>query len=101
VVKSLHGIIDRPLMISYELAQELKAAGYPIKKQLITRYQRDIAVPTLEELIEACGDRFGALIRHGRWEARSDWSEQDRGISAAGSTAIEAVARLWLALHAK
>jgi hypothetical protein len=90
----------KPAM-DYELAKQLKEAGYPIKKQLITRYNRDIAAPTLEELIEACGDRFGALIRHGNWEARSDWSEQDRGISATGSTAIEAVARLWLALHSK
>jgi hypothetical protein len=87
--------------MDYELARELKQAGYPIKKQLITRYNRDIAVPTLEELIEACGDRFGALVHHGGWEARSDWSEQDRGIAATGSTPIEAVARLWLALHSK
>jgi hypothetical protein len=98
-----HGITDRPLMISYELAQELKAAGYPIKKHLITRYQRDIAVPTLEELIEACGDSVG-LSRINATECnawKKDFPTSDAPAVFHGSTPIEAVARLWLALHSK
>ena len=106
VINSLHGITDRSLMISYELAQELKAAGYPIKKHLITRYMRDIAVPTLEELIEACrkltnepvrlyvnGERCRATGDHNSDGHSAQWYE--------GATPIDAVARLWLALHTK
>jgi hypothetical protein len=80
--------------MDYELAKELKEAGYPIKKQLITRYNRDIAVPTLEELIEACGPKFMTLrLRHdSQWEVNGE---------IICRTPIEAVARLWLALHSK
>jgi hypothetical protein len=80
--------------MDYELAQELKEAGFPTKKQLITRYNRDIAVPTLEELIEACGKKFMTLrLRHdAQWEVNGEFISR---------TPVEGVARLWLALHPK
>ena len=80
--------------MDYELAQELKEAGFPTKKQLITRYNRDIAVPTLEELIEACGMKFMTLrLRHdAQWEVNGEFISR---------TPVEGVARLWLALHPK
>lgn len=91
--------------MDYSLAKEMKNAGFPQGKQAIKiglPY-----VPTLSELIEACGDDFD-LLTHDRnrsfrnryreehkWWATS-WSRQEGG----GSTPEEAVARLYLALNA-
>jgi hypothetical protein len=65
--------------------------------------------PTLEELIEACGENFDALfsnferIEKGyrqphQW--RADATNRT-GYSCAGATPVEAIARLWLALNRK
>jgi hypothetical protein len=114
-------------MISYELASELKEAGYPRfgtkwawapvaqkekgelgrplwKEEILpNNFQSDIefvAAPTLEELIEACGESFLVLEREAdKWIGgglAADTSDYRR---AEGSTAAEAIARLWLALH--
>lgn len=107
-------------MILYELAKQLKDAGF---KQMgnggslmdkTCPHQgvkhnggRCLAYsPTLEELIEACGERFGNLAReeyyndgslkHVRWVAYSDESSRDTGF---GSSPEEAVANLWLELN--
>jgi hypothetical protein len=101
--------------MEYELAKQLKDAGFPqqVKEgdwfyiaggkepclitQLAYNYETDVKIPTLEELIEACGDDISRLQRWAKtWGAYSDTTELD-GI---GSTPTEAVARLWLALHA-
>ncbi len=94
--------------MNYELAKELKDAGFPQgvltdrDLMLSATDNHDIAdednepvhYPTLEELIEACGSGFQSLSRkdgHG-WVAygtKDVW----------GNTPIEAVARLWLALN--
>jgi len=53
------------------------------------------SVPTLEELIEACGENFGSLDRqHGGWLASANFDQ-----SCFAKTPAEAVARLWLALQ--
>ena len=53
-------------------------------------------VPTLSELIKACGERFGLLERiDGGWYAIN----YDGDTSAPGKIPKEAVAKLWLALH--
>jgi hypothetical protein len=85
--------------MDYELAVQLKEAGFPIKKHLITRYKRDVAVPTLEELIDACGEDLSALNQI----SKQEWfvSSISQGNGVVFSTPIEAVARLWLALHSK
>lgn len=69
--------------MDYELALKLRKAGFP-------HY-----IPTLEKLIEACGD-FAALCKasNGSWTAES-WSDHE----VTGPTPIEAVANLWLALN--
>jgi hypothetical protein len=108
-------------MISYELAKQLKDAGFPqtgrggylsMSNGLVGWSQANlnhgISQPTLEELIEACGDKFGNLARnggfvkwtplHSQWVA---WRVNDRLGGYGGSTSIEAVARLWLALNTK
>jgi hypothetical protein len=103
-------------MIDFAIANELKDAGFPqggngrwlVDPNNIVARGRDRAyVPTLEELIEACGDCFENL---GRDTSADDivWicndcgkTKQKEGIIAGwyeGKTPTEAVARLWLAL---
>ena len=69
----------------------------PLDK-LVVRREDFAYVPTLEELIEACGNRFEFLANNAQnWRARADNSI----VEGEGSTPIEAVARLWLALNRK
>jgi hypothetical protein len=124
----------------YELAKELKDAGFPqtedqyCRCSFLTAEQLDgvpviydckterVSKPTLEELIEACGDEF-VCLREFRAEMRRQgptsakhapaekyWiAESSRVLSGRdgthswvarnGSTPTEAVARLWLALN--
>ena len=105
-------------MIDFELSKELKEAGYPQERQKympeldgINIYfegnQEDptgsFKIPTLSELIDACGERFYALTK-----ARDGWMTQgfnnDEGdpanmIIKRSDTPEEAVARLWIALN--
>ena len=85
--------------MNYELAKELKDAGFPMPTILGQAYK-----PDLSQLMEACGndDRGFSLSRIlGQWTAQTpkgeieDW-EQKVG---KGSTPEEAVARLWLSLN--
>lgn len=120
--------------MNYELAKELKDAGYPLKKGTRETWSGDQSIffldgetiaghkvhyirPTLEELIEACGDKFGGVIRGGkqksdgaRFTAFEDAMEvlQDDSIAdedevphGEGATPAEAVAKLWLTLNKK
>lgn len=103
--------------MNYELAKELKEAGFPTKHYVGSRFylnespnlvvseapmggeyhfrDNETYIPTLSELIEACAERFVGLINRHDWLAISDDGHEN------GSTPEEAVARLWLALHAK
>jgi hypothetical protein len=121
--------------MDYKLAKQLKDAGFPFRSyfgamkenavivghNLISFMEGDIYfVPTLSELIEACGGDFRGLTRfdkdhpffkeRGEWHA---WSDIERGfqrisetqvcedyIRGYGETPEEAVAHLWLALLA-
>jgi hypothetical protein len=57
-------------------------------------------VPTLSELIEACGDKFSSLHKHSfGWLATSTSAYADAGHGDNSRTPEEAVARLWLALN--
>lgn len=99
--------------MNYSLAKELKDAGFPqvddeqrtvdnvldvirrggnVNKEGETAY-----VPTLEELIEACGK--GKLA----WDYTDgrDFTAMRDDIKTHGPTPTEAVARLWLALKNK
>jgi len=108
--------------MNYELAQELKDAGFPNIKDLQHRQGREFIlsdgsvpdyslgnaenvtawfIPILEELIEACGERFDRLLAYhdtGAWEATREHNPDGLFKSASGKTPTEAVARLWLAL---
>ena len=110
-------------MITYELAKELKDAGFPFRKDCNGPLPEDCIEmsPTLSELIEACGDAFkvlkyypqkGVVAEH-RWRATArgityekdeqhpwgKWTTPDVRVLA--PSAEEAVARLWLALNKK
>lgn len=103
-------------MISYDLAKKLKDAGYPIRND-VNHFcpgcycsPSDI-LPTLSELIEACGDRFSSLghfKEDNHWEAatffegfKEGWQDRLGEGVATGSTPEEAVANLWLKLNHK
>jgi hypothetical protein len=82
--------------MNYELAQELKDAGFPNIKDLQHRQGREFIlpygnvpvyslgdaqnvkdwfIPILEELIEACGEKFDRLVAYhnkGAWNATSE-----------------------------
>lgn len=102
-------------MLSYETALKLKDAGFP---QGIKGYYYDylgneiephwsdlvletyIYVPTLSELIEACGNDFYSLIRgQGGTFATCDINGNVNALS--NLSPEEAVASLWLAINKK
>jgi hypothetical protein len=88
--------------MTYELAKQLKAAGFPYAETWTEwkgeEFVRDgYSVPFLHELIEACGDGYFNLEHNqsGWW---AGMGLMDKGHS--GKTPEEAVANLYLALHA-
>lgn len=107
--------------MNYELAKELKEAGFPqpfFNGKAV--YGEDgVYRPKLEELIEACGKRFLWVqqTEEGEWEAlsRSEPPTKEEKEQAErrgkrpmahmsigkGSTPTEAVARLYLSLNKK
>ena len=97
--------------MDYELAKKLKDAGFQqtwpkpdfvelhdaIKiQEIMDKYEKDVYIPTLSELIEACGNRFDFLAnnKNGTWQA-SGGNINDQ----TGQTPEEAVANLWLELN--
>lgn len=108
--------------MNYKLAKELMDAGFPQRDDGVTLHSdkcggwdnpdpecRDDTrpmVPTLSELIEACGEEFYGLTRieDDDWYATTfDMKlSKKKGHALAGGdykTPEEAVARLWLALN--
>lgn len=104
--------------MEYELAKQLKEAGFPQREHTSDRaymFDRGSAVgetvyfPTFEELIEACGPKFGRLEQRDKEEdvpepyppnwAFAAHSKTFWGLVSFASTPTEAVARLWLALN--
>jgi len=95
--------------MNYELAKKLKDAGFPQKERSIIVGNEDsftpdparldvYYVPTLSELIEACGDDiFLEMCRVGH----NDWLATDGEHNMRGSTPEIAVANLWLELNKK
>jgi hypothetical protein len=110
--------------MNYDLAKELKDAGFYQPDMVAVDGTRNLKglgkgewqsqhgepltyIPTLEELIEACGDTSFILGRTAKRGPNnfSDWSAQAYDSKtrtfADGATPTEAVARLWLALNKK
>lgn len=112
-------------MLSYELCNQLKDAGFPQDGELMYNEQKEIIqhsfdhcycpkcnawdetyyiIPTLSELIEACGEMKELIKNPDNWEAVSfavvvrESYFSHYGMS--GQTPEEAVAKLYLKLHA-
>lgn len=105
-------------MISYELMERLRSADYPLQRTglylvhmvsagrtLVVMGGIKYLVPTLSELIEACGSEFDCVRqihpdkpKNTYWFAEAD-SQSMGGIGCEGSIPEEAVADLWLALN--
>jgi hypothetical protein len=86
--------------MNYELAKALKDAGFPQNTKYGAMAMEDggrLGFPTLEELIEACGDRFGSLEKTsiGIFSA---YKKNDMMVNGIGATPTDAVAKLFLAL---
>ena len=87
--------------MEYKLAKELKDGGYPqeaAKGSFLsgTWFEREKTyIPTLEELIDACGDEFRLLelVSGKRWECV--------GVDEFFDTPKEAVAKLYIQLNEK
>jgi hypothetical protein len=88
--------------MNYELAKKLKEAGFKFHHEG-SKWSKYI-FPTLEELIEACGNEFKGLMvdTEETWHAISIVKTDDNSnISGIGETLEEAVANLWLNLNKK
>ncbi len=92
--------------MTYETAKNLKDAGFPtMQHSQCSRCvpgwngEDNICIPTLEELIEACGDRFESLENNNGWIASGGSNKNI--IIKVGITPSEAVANLWLELNKK
>ena len=103
--------------MNYELAKELKDAGFPFKEHHPAMGMENIIdfgdgedykVPTLSELIEACGNEFLSLTQISKVLFKENWrcewlSNDDECVEEDiyGKTPEEAVAKLWLELNKK
>lgn len=127
--------------MNYELAKQLKEAGFPQKDYIRSvcphnnTYlyslmdghtplhlceEKSVYIPTLEELIEACGDNFSGLNHKDTWNPPLDYPEKWRAygwsnpiqkppankgmefsLSGYGQTPEEAVANLYIELNKK
>lgn len=108
--------------MNYELAKELKEAGFPFNKSLFASINDNTPMdengtpyntPTLEELIEALPEEikdvdgyfslamFDKYSYMASWRCPGSYEREDDKFRQDGSTPSEAVARLWLALNEK
>lgn len=109
--------------MNYELAKQLKDAGFPFEKRVEFAGIHDIdgfgtccycesttfgegnnavLIPTLSELIDACGeelDEINIYITEELVEVHGVNPTYGHDIKTVGKTSEEAVARLWLALR--
>ena len=91
--------------MEYKLAKQLKDAGFPQKAKseyplyMCEDDKEPLQIPTLSELIEACGDRFTSLqLEDGTWYTdgiTGDILDHEKK----GETPEEAVAKLYIKLN--
>jgi hypothetical protein len=94
--------------MNYELAKELRDAGFPQTGNgssisppdaLVMRRGDRIYSPTLSELILACGKPFKLEGNSEIASEASIWVAESNAVSCNAATPDEAVGRLWLALR--
>jgi hypothetical protein len=97
--------------MKYDVAARLRDAGSPQgghgswiapPDKIVLRSGDRVYVPTLEELIEACGEHFFVLNATSERGQPNPWYAaitNPNVVEATGATALEAVAKIWLALH--
>ena len=92
--------------MNQELAKKLKEAGYPsiVNVGWDDGFEEHLTLPTLSELIEACGDSFKNLKRasNGYYLSKIYKWQTNNGMGGKqiyGQTPEEAVANLWLELQ--
>ena len=116
--------------MNFELCKKLKDAGFPqvwpkpdflelhdaiAISEIMAKYDSEVYVPTLPELIKACGEKFTSLHRGDELDellagkdavAKWPWcavgmvfTKEDADYTEVGATPEEAVAKLWLALN--
>jgi hypothetical protein len=100
---------DKVFFMNYELAKRLRDAGFPQsgngrwigpQDKIVWRSGDRVYVPTLEELIEACGDKFFVLNATKTRGQPNTWYAaitDPNAIEATAATPAEAVAKVWLA----
>jgi hypothetical protein len=97
--------------MTYELAKKLQDAGFPLEAMRFDQMSKpptDVRElknpPTLSELIEACGDKFQLLelqYMPEEDELYPEWMAlSTNNLCGVADTPEEAVANLWLVLHA-
>lgn len=102
------------MSMNYELARQLKDAGYPQDERLSangvfwdSETNTTVCFPTLRELIYACNDKFFELaspvaLKGALWGAsmalENSYIPSDL---STGATPEEAVAKLWLRINEK
>lgn len=97
--------------MTYELAKQLKDAGFPISEGsgvselMKPDYEQWLYYPTLSELIEVCWKNSHNFIIQtsstvvGEWAAATCWDNGYEDDWQFGKSPEEAVARLWLELN--
>lgn len=86
--------------MTYELAEKLTIANFPNNKDGSLKtfnVEWNLFVPTLSELIEACGDNLESIIQRGNGEY-DNWEARSKTQRFNASTLEEAIANLWLNL---
>jgi hypothetical protein len=94
---------ERTIM-TYDLAKKLKDAGFPVKLNF-GFINVSLVMPTLSELIEACGEKIHSIqfrpnIPGTKCYVLSELSKDNGPVFSAESPEVS-VANLWLALHGK
>ena len=101
--------------MNYKLAKKLKDAGFKYDFENISHrkayngpdYPEDwtqaLSVPSLSEIIEACGEEFESIIYSNKkeWYAYGSSKGVIHDNESRGLTPEEAVANLWLELNKK
>lgn len=110
--------------MNYELTKQLKDAGFPQEAvpergsfyalpvgyytHMLEEWRKDLIqpeipcrIPTLEEIIEACGDKFSSLLNeHGSWRVYGiKVGFSGLQITTKGATPTEAMANFYIALN--